>query len=501
MTDRAANAAMAGRLIGGAMLGKLLGFVREVEMAQLIGASVIADSFRGALSTVLLPINPLQGEIIPAVLIPLHREWSAAGKAVRLFGSLMVTFLVIAILLAIAVWFSADHLVRFLMPGFAEPARIMTARFVRIMALSIPSSVMLSNVMCMELAIGRSRITAIRASVQNVALMIGVAILAITGWVDAIAWAFVIAFNAVTLYGCYALWREGELHVRAVSLRDAWRGMREFFPRVRPLLAQPLFDQSNIILERVLASAVAVGAIASLDYARTLSESLLYMLAQPVGFIVLAGGTPSPERVRFVSRAMLGIALPISCFFAILAPDIVRVLLERGAFGEAAVQMTAGVVRGVGLGLWAASLGFVLIRMLNASGRNHAAACVIMAAYSANMLTNLFAVPAWGTFGLGVGESVRALVMLVGAAMVLGCLRSVISACSPLLVQVAAVAAACVAAISLTHASLPRVLIGGTATCGAVLAWYAIALPELTGDRFQRAFRWLRGRAAAMRRV
>ncbi len=479
---------MTGRLIGGALLGKVLGFLREVEMARLLGASFITDSFRSALTAVLLPIAPLQGEIIPSVLIPLHREWSAEGTAVRLFGSLSAGFFVVSVVLMVCIWCLAGTWVDFIVPSFSPQAHELTVRFVRIMSLSMPASVLLGNLMCIELATGRSRAAAIRASVQNVALMIGVVVLAFTGDVDAIAWAFVVAFNSVTLFGAYWLWRDGQLSLRCVSLRDAYRAIAIFLPRVKVLMTQPIFDQANIVLERVLASAVAVGAIASMDYARTLSESLLYLLAQPIGFVVLAGGRPSVERIRLVSRSVLGIALPVSCYLAWLAPDIVRVVLERGAFDERAVAMTAGAVRGISIGLWAASLGYVFIRMLNAQGRNRAAAGVITLSYAANMITNVATAHLWGTFGLGVGESMRGLVLLLGSALCLGCMKELIELGRPLLVPSLAVLAACIMTTELLHDPLLRVVVAGSATAIAMLAWYAVAVPQMTAVIRERVF-------------
>jgi putative peptidoglycan lipid II flippase len=479
---------MTGRLVGGALLGKILGFLREVEMARLLGASFVTDSFRSALTAVLLPIAPLQGEIIPSVLIPLHREWSEKGTAVRLFGSLTAGFFALSVLLAVCVWCLAGAWVDLIVPGFSAEAHELTIRFVRIMSLSIPGSVLLANLMCIELATGRSRVAAIRASVQNVGLMIGVVVLAFTGDVDAIAWAFVIAFNGVTCLGAYWLWREGQISLGSLSLRDAYRAISVFLPRVKALMTQPIFDQANTLLERVLASAVAVGAIASMDYARTLSESLLFLLAQPIGFVVLAGGRPSTERIRLVSRSVLGIALPVSCYFAWLAPDIVRVVLERGAFDERAVAMTAGAVRGISLGLWAASLGYVFIRMLNAQGRNRAAALVISASYAANMAMNVVASRLWGTFGLGVGESLRGLVLLLGSALCLGCMKELMELGRPLLVPSLAVLASCFLTTELLHDPLLRVVVAGSATGVAMLAWYAVAVPQAAVAIRERVF-------------
>ena len=45
----------------GALLGKALGFVREIQLAKHLGANLVADSLRGAMVAVLMPIAPLQG--------------------------------------------------------------------------------------------------------------------------------------------------------------------------------------------------------------------------------------------------------------------------------------------------------------------------------------------------------------------------------------------------------------------------------------------------------
>ena len=68
-------------LASGALLGKLLGFARELLMARVFGASLIADSFRGSGTAVMMPLIPMQNEGVPAVMIPMHRAWQK--KAAR----------------------------------------------------------------------------------------------------------------------------------------------------------------------------------------------------------------------------------------------------------------------------------------------------------------------------------------------------------------------------------------------------------------------------------
>jgi len=46
-------AGLATALVSGALLSKALGFAREVLMAQVLGASLAADSYRGAVAAVM----------------------------------------------------------------------------------------------------------------------------------------------------------------------------------------------------------------------------------------------------------------------------------------------------------------------------------------------------------------------------------------------------------------------------------------------------------------
>jgi len=416
---------LAGWLVGGAVFGKVLGFAREVEMARLLGANIVADSFRGALTAVLLPVAPIQSDMLPSVLIPLHRSWSEDGSAAARSGALAALLTLFATLVAAAVFALAAPWVGVLVGQFDAAAQALTVRFVQVMSLAIPASVLSACLSSIEIAVGRSRIATIRASVQNLSMMAGIAIMALAGQPLAIPLSFVIAFNLVAAYGVAALWREGTISPAGLRPRLLAEVGAAFWRRFRPLLAIPLADQGNILLERLLASGIAIGAVASLDYARTLTESAFYLVSQPIGYVVLtrAAGQAraSDAEIRRISRVLLAVGVPASVFIAVFATDIVRVVFARGAFDEHAVLLTTGALRGISVGLWASTLGWVLLRMVNAAGRNGAAAAIVCTAYAGNALVNLLAVPLTGIFGLGLGEAARGLLLLGGTTAVLAC--------------------------------------------------------------------------------
>ncbi len=494
---------LAGWLVGGAVFGKVLGFAREVEMARLLGANIVADSFRGALTGVLLPVAPIQSDMLPSVLIPLHRSWSEKGDPAARSAALAILLTLFASLVAAAVFALAAPWVGVLVGQFDAKAQALTVLFVRVMALAIPASVLSACLSSIEIAVGRSRIATIRASVQNLSMMAGIAIMAVAGQPLAIPLSFVIAFNLVAAYGVVALWREGTIKPMGVRPALLAEVGGTFWRRFRPLLAIPIADQGNILLERLLASGIAIGAVASLDYARTLTESAFYLVSQPIGYVVLtraAGQARASEAdIERISRVLLAVGVPASVFIAVFATDIVRVVFARGAFDEHAVLLTTGALRGISLGLWASTLGWVLLRMVNAAGRNGAAAAIVVTAYAANALVNLAAVPVLGTLGLGLGEAARGLLLLGGTTAVLACgglmLRCLMRA------AVEGAVLACVGGVIWAgfDGSWARLAVGAPVfglAVAALLAWHLPELAARLGGRIQRTLPFIGGKPA-----
>ncbi|WP_456014896.1 lipid II flippase MurJ [Methylorubrum populi] len=470
----------AGQLMLGAVIGKAFGFVREILFAKYLGATAAADSFRGATTAVLVPIAPLQGDLVPSTLVPLFREWASQGRSLRMASSLCLAFGAFATALAALVALFAEVYVDLLFGGFGSDARAMTIAFVQVMALAMPASVLVACLSCVEIGLGRSRMTSIRASVQNVSVLTGIGVMVWTGEVIAIAWAFTAGLVLVALYGLIMLWREGQISPCEARPASGVEAVVVFFRRARPLLIQPLADQGNTLIEKLLASSLAVGTVASLDYARTITETVYYAVSQPVGYVMLGQEKAAdlPARVRAISRPLLHLALPASAFTITFATDITALVFGRGAFRAEAIAFTASAMQGIGLGLWATTLGWILVRMLNAQHRNGTAAKVLACAYAANMLTNLATARWLGAFGLGLGEAVRGLVLLAGTAHALGYADLL----ARLIAQAAPVTLFLATAGFLLRTEfadpLPRLLAGSVLYGGVLLLWLPLCVPE-----------------------
>jgi putative peptidoglycan lipid II flippase len=183
-------------------------------------------------------------------------------------------------------------------------------------------------------------------------------------------------------------------------------------------------------------------------------------------------------------------------YLVMFAPEIVRLVFFRGAFNEHAVLLTSGALRGIAFGLWASTLGWILIRILNGAGRNFAAAIIIVTAYAINIVVNLLtsqlpALDGSGTLLLGIGEAVRGIVLLAGVMIALESRSRLM-----MLIGLACIPTALMALLGwqvheLVEGMIPRLMIGGVAYLVSISLALLLLMPGIYAAAFARARVWL----------
>jgi putative peptidoglycan lipid II flippase len=482
--NRSGAVRMVAFLASGALIGKILGFARELLMARVFGASLIADSFRGAGTAVMMPLIPMQNEGVPAVMIPMHRAWQEQGRAPQHLAALCAGLSAVALLIALAIEAGGSWWVALIVGRMEPEGQSIALTFVRVMAVWMPASVLLNCLSAAEIATGRSRIAALRPTALNTSVMTGIVLYAVTGTLIYLPVLFALSFNVLGAWGVWTLWREGALDPKGLRIGLIVSVLLEFLHRLRPLMLQPLAEQGQVWLERIVASGFAVGTLASIDYARTLTDSAVLLIAQPIGMAVLYRGISENPRAAALSMAgpLLAVTVPGSVFLAVFAPDIVTLIFARGAFDETAVTLTSGALRGIAMGLWATTLGMILLRFLNNAGRNGRAALILAAAYAANAGLNLVAWRVIGPLGngsilIGSGEAVRGLVLLAGTALALGAFLPVMRLISVSGALAASMAALCIVIQQAWTGLWAHLAIGGLACLATILLGSLLLMP------------------------
>nr|WP_235787058.1 lipid II flippase MurJ [Streptomyces mutabilis] len=188
-----------------------------------------------------------------------------------------------------------------------------------------------------------------------------------------------------------------------------------------------LCRQSQVLIERFLASGLPSGAISHLNYAQKVAQipMTLSLMLCTVTFPVVARAMADGDTERARDRVerdvalaaclvLLGAATVVAC-----APQIIGLLLQRGAFTAADTAATASVMRVYALGLLGQTVVGALARSYFSAGRASWYPLGAMAVgIAATAGIGAYAVGPWAVTGIAAanaaGITVTAAVLLAG---------------------------------------------------------------------------------------
>ncbi|MFD3376067.1 MULTISPECIES: lipid II flippase MurJ [unclassified Streptomyces] len=184
---------------------------------------------------------------------------------------------------------------------------------------------------------------------------------------------------------------------------------------IAPVLMFALCRQSQVLIERFLASTLPSGAISHLNYAQKVAQipMTLSLMLCTVTFPVLAQALAEGDTERARSRVerdvavascmvLLGAAAVFAC-----APQIINLLFQRGAFTAQDTAATATVMRVYSVGLLGHTLVGALVRTYFSAGRPTWYPLAAMAAgIVATSWIGAGTVETWGVRGIAAANAI-----------------------------------------------------------------------------------------------
>jgi putative peptidoglycan lipid II flippase len=413
------------------LVSRVLGFIRDILTAAILGTGPVADAFfvaqrlpnlfrslfaEGAFSAAFVPLA--SGALAEGGK-PAARDFAEEAFAV-LFAVLLV-FVVVGELLM-------PWVMRVIAPGFeTDPAKFELV--VSLSRITFPYLLFISLTALqggLLNAVDRFAAPAATPILLNLFLIAALLSMKRFGWHDghALAWALSAAGVAQFLWLMSSCARAGV----ALCLRP---------PRLTPRVKETLrimgpgvfgagVTQLNLLISTALASLLPGGSVSYLYYADRLNQLPLGVVGIAIGTAILpplsrqvrTGDTAGAAATqnRGVELALL-LTLPAAAALMVLAQPILAVLFQRGAFGPAATAATAAALAAYAAGLPA----FVLVKVLAPAffaHRNTATPVkVAVAAMALNLALTLILMQVLAHVGIAIALSaagwMQALTLLV----------------------------------------------------------------------------------------
>lgn len=348
----------------GTLLSRILGFGREVVLAEKFGASIESDVFLVAITVPLILFQSI-GIGFTNAMIPIQEDIKENSKIkIQFYSSLLTYTLVFSILVTAIGMFFSESVVTLFAPGFNYQETQLTSQLLMItfpmtifsMITAITSGVLQYN--------NRFYIVTFGQIPYNSIVIIALLFSHLYGIKGVALGALIASFTLL----CIQLPKSIQL---GFTLRLSWRinsHLRKFLFILLPISLVTLSQQAGSIVDRYLASNLSNGSIAALNFA-----DRLYLL--PFGIIIMAISTVYyPKLVRVIrekpiieiqklTNRLIGISffvmLPLATAMFMLKTEIVSFVYERGNFTLQDVEKTS-----IAFGYYAIGLVSLSIREL-----------------------------------------------------------------------------------------------------------------------------------------
>jgi putative peptidoglycan lipid II flippase len=364
-------------IAGGIFLSRLSGLLRDAVLAFFLGANVGADAFRAALKIPNLLQNLLGEGVLSASFIPTYSRLLADDReeeAGRVAGAVLGLLLVLTGALVVLGAVFAHPLTRLLAPGFVGERLELTVTLVRIMFPGI--GLLVVSAWCLGVLNSHRRfflsyVAPVLWNAGILAVVVGLGGTAVLEPAVAAGWGVVLGGGLQVAIQVPTVRR-----VLQGTLRPSLSTRSHETQRVLGAFGTIVLGrgavQLSALLELVVASLLAVGAVAVLGYAQTFFLLPIALFGMSVAAAELPSLSTLAPRDHDRLSARLDAGLARSAFFVtgtalaylLVGADLVEVLFGRGEFDAATSFQVAAVLGVYSLGLLPATASRLLQSLL-----------------------------------------------------------------------------------------------------------------------------------------
>lgn len=354
------------------LVSKFLGLFREMLIASKFGSGIETDSFFVALTATGL-ITGFITTAIGTTFIPVLTEIEALeGKEgkVEHTNNMLNIILFISIFLVGIGFVGAPLIIRLLAKGFEGEQLRLTIKLARIgfPVLFFGSAVGIFTAFLQS----ENKFTATAAIglPLNLVYIVFLLVFSAKFGVIGLMIAAVLAVLSQLFIQIPSAIKSGYRYKLKLDFKDEY--VKSVLKLSLPVLIGVAINDLNAIVDRTLASDLAVGSISALNYANKLKGLILGVFITAIVTVIfpLLSKASSNENLDGMKKIMkkgidlvLLITVPATIGLIIFATPITQLVFERGEFGSVATRMTSGALIFYSVGLIAMALQLLLTRV------------------------------------------------------------------------------------------------------------------------------------------
>ena len=415
------------------LISKFLGFLREVLIASKFGSGAETDAYFIAL-TASYVIMTVIGESINTTLIPIFSdiEFKHGRKTQNEYVSNLITIVfILTCVFAIAGYTLAPYIVKFLAKGFIGEQYHLTITLARI-GFPMMIFIALTNIFTSYLQYnGDFTIPSFSGIPFNFIYIIFLLLFAATFGIRGLMIATIFATFVQLMIHIPFIKKYDFKYKLKLDIKDIYIKQTLFL--MAPVIIGSISTQLNLIIDRTLASELAIGSISALNYANklnTLVFGVFIISITTVLFPLLSKESTKNDLsdfkkiINYGINTIIFITVPVTVGLIVLAFPVVRLFFQRGAFDGTATTMTALSLIYYSIGLLGMGIRDILNKVYYSIKDTRTPMINGIIAVVINVILNLMLIKYMAHSGLALATSIAvitsAILLLIGLRKKIG---------------------------------------------------------------------------------
>lgn len=403
------------------MIGKILGFAREVVLASVYGASVYSDAYITA-SNIPIVIYSSIGAALGTTFIPMYfdiKNNEGDKESLKFTNNMFNIISLICILLSIASILFSEQIVKIFAVGFEGEVLQIAINFTEIQLIGIVFIALMYMMTSYLQTKGNFVIPGFVSIPKNI-ITIGSIILSIKYGPYIMVWGTLIGTISQLLFLLPFAIKAGYKFQPYINIKEKY--IKKIILLVGPVFIGVAVNQVNAMIDRTLASTLAEGSVSALNYANRLNQFVMGLFIASVAAVIypllskLASENNKEKLVETISASINSIVIivvPISVGAIILSEPIVKILFERGEFDARATSMTAIALSMYSLGMTSAGLRDMMGKIFYSLKDTKTPMVNGSISMVMNIILNLLLVRKMGIAGLSLATSLSSVICIL----------------------------------------------------------------------------------------
>lgn len=399
------------------VVGKILGFVKNILLSFFYGTSYISDIFNIML-TIPDTLFSLIANGINSSYIPIATSIEQEKERNRFTSEMISTITLLTCVISFLCMYFPDVLTSIFVPGFTSEAKELTQVLIRISIWSICFTG-INNVLISYLQFKKRFISSgLTPVVLNIFQCIAIVL---SFYYNSLFLAVgIISGNAVTFIILFLLaYNEG--FVFDIKF-NGLKYMRHVLLLSFPVMLGATANRINLVIDKAIASSISVGGISSLAYADSLLLFIKTVVSVPIVTIAFpifsthGKNKDYKSLTQSVSKTLLPLCVLLlpSMFGCIaLSEKIVAIIFGRGAFNSDSVLITSSCLICYVSGLLGFCVRDLLVKIYYANFDTKTPTVNMIIGITLNILLNFVLSHYFGVAGLAMASSIVSYVIVV----------------------------------------------------------------------------------------